>query len=100
MVVNGTMVIRTLHYLYIDVTGMMGASDDDVIAAHASDSSFFEFCKNLLVSTAPFESVIEPTTDGCGDRAAIISGPTLLPYTARATGRLSPARCWRVAEGE
>ena len=41
-VVNGTMVIYTLHYLYIDVTGVMGASDDDVIAAHASDSSFGE----------------------------------------------------------
>ena len=40
MVVNGTMVIRTLHYLYMDVTGVMGASDDDVIAARASDSSF------------------------------------------------------------
>ena len=40
--------IRTLHYLYIDVTDAMGASDDDVIAAHASDSSFGKSCKNSV----------------------------------------------------
>ena len=81
-----------IHELTGDVTGVMRACGNDVIAAHAVNSESCRFPCNtfecLLRIVAPF---CVPIADCCLSLSSILYWDLLLSLFARATDRLSPA---------